>query len=304
MKFVVSLLVIVILAVIIYVVVYQASSHSRFAELFSWNPFRVSSSSVVILPPPRQTPSGVSPENPLKQGETWSQVTPPAGFTAGQLSPFFEKIYVSSLRGARYSGDSSEIVLKTSWGVNVGIDITGWRVRTNKGEVAIPGAVQDYTPYGTFSEGDITLQPNNYVVIYSNANTSSLGKNFRTNKCSGYLNAVFAFDPPLPNDCPTFSRSEIFDFSGRCQNFIQNLYNCRIPTPNEINSFSGPDDSSCLPFLGKINYSGCYERHRRDLDFFSSEWRVWLGQKIPLDPDHDRVLIFDKQGLLVNEYVY
>ena len=40
---------------------------------------------------------------------------------------------------------------------------------------------------------------------------------------------------------------------------------------------------SCKDYaLEKINYNSCVEAHKNDSDFYTNEWRVFLGQETPL----------------------
>ena len=94
------------------------------------------------------------------------------------------------------------------------------------------------------------------------------------------------------------------NFSGRCQSFILSLGSCEEPTPSELNEYSVENDLGCRSYLDTLNYTGCYRTYRYTANFFSNEWRIWLNQAMPFDQQHDRVLLFDRNGLLVNEYVY
>jgi hypothetical protein len=182
------------------------------------------------------------------------------------------------------------------------INITGWRLRSNKGEIIIPQAVNIYEPSGFAPQEDIVLSTNSNVNIYSNQ--SPISRNLRINKCIGYLENTVDFNPPLPQNCPSISRSGIAYLSGQCQSYIFSLGGCKLPEVSFYNSLPGTDEgNACRQFLSTINHSTCFQKHRFDSDFLSNEWWVWANQNI-LDPQHDRLRFFDKQGLLADEYVY
>ena len=63
------------------------------------------------------------------------------------------------------------------------------------------------------------------------------------------------------------------------------------------------NDYACQQFLATLNYKGCFEAHESDADFFSNQWWAWTGSNI-LDPSHDVVNLYDRNGLLVDEYTY
>ena len=232
--------------------------------------------------------------------------TPPAGFTAAQLSPYYGKVRLNWVRPAYGSSGVAEFSLSSALQSGESLAITGWRLASNKSAYAavIPQAVFDYKPLGALIDGPITLTSGSRVSVIGGV--SPLGKNFQLNKCTGYLNDLYAFNPSLPSNCPTpYDRSEITTFPGNCQSFILSLYGCRTIKPDDINRAAGYQDAACRAFLDRFNFNACYERHSQNADFYSGEWRVWLGNIfIPFDREHDRILLFDDRGLLVDQYVY
>lgn len=230
----------------------------------------------------------------------------PSGFSRGQLSSYFDKVKVSAQYNSFYTYNPSEFKIYSGLSNNEKVNVTGWRIKTNNGEIVVPQAVNVYEPSGLAPQEDIVLSANNHVTIYI-AN-SPINKNFRLNKCIGYLQNDYVFFPPLPQNCPTPSRSDISYLSGQCQSYILSLWGCKIPDESSDSFYASIGGSSreevdCRAFLDTINQNGCFQKRRWDDDFLSSEWRVWIRQYI-LDSQHDRILLFDKQGLLVNEYTY
>ena len=139
-------------------------------------------------------------------------------------------------------------------------------------------------------------------MVYIYSSVSAFGRNLRLNKCTGYLENTYDFIPSLPRNCPTIPRSEMYYLKGSCQNYLNSLSSCKVPDPN--NTIVAWDEN-CRQFVERanINYKGCFDRYRTDPDFLSKEWWVWIGINI-LDPYHDRVLLLDKNGLLVDIYIY
>jgi|SRR3989344_8139603 len=241
--------------------------------------------------------------SPKSEISSSPKITPPSGFTVEQLSPFYKKIQLGSIRPARSYNDTSSFILRPDYSVKENINITGWYIKVNFGAtLKIPGAINNYNPFGAFAENDIVVNNRSHQISVSSLKMP-FGKNLRLNKCSGYLNSIYAFSPALPNQCPGVNRGDIVNFTGACQSFILSLGSCRIPTSNEIN-FYASNDSACRDVLNSLNYGSCYSRRNQDVDFLGNEWRVWLGEKIPFDAKHDRILLFDKNNLLVNEYIY
>ncbi|MEK7555639.1 MAG: hypothetical protein AAB516_02365 [Patescibacteria group bacterium] len=228
----------------------------------------------------------------------------PSGFTREQLSPYFQKITVSSVSPNRSQSISSYSTIRLSSGISGEeiINITGWKIKSNRKEIIIPQAVGIYSPLNWEPETDIILSKGNYVYIYSNK--SAFNRNLRLNKCVGFLENIYDFIPSLPQNCPSISRSEYNYLSGECQSYILSLRGCELPKVSFSNSLPGTSEgNACREFLNTISHGSCFKKYRNDSDFFSNEWRVWINADI-LDSQHDRILLYDKIGLLVDEYSY
>ncbi len=218
----------------------------------------------------------------------------PQGFTLAQLSPFFHKVRLEGVSG----GTTGQISLAASLNPGETADITGWEITGNYGGEYVPQAVRVYDPLGVNPPTDIVLGPQDIVNIYPRSSPVNL----RLNKCVGYLNTVNQFNPSLYSTCPYINRSEIQFFSGECQNYILSLGSCQTADPG--NPQIPQNDYSCKDYISKhFSYHACFDAHEGDADFFSHEVRVWAGSN-PLDPFHDRALLLDRQGLLVDSYSY
>lgn len=252
-------------------------------------------SSVTATPP--------APFPPISSGGT-TQVQPqiknraPEGFSEADLSPHFGKIRISSA----YAGSGisyGRVVLSAGFDIGGRINVSGWELRANRGGQFVPQAISLYDPTGLASEGDIFLGSGEALTLYTTQ--SAIGKNLRLNKCIGYLENTNKFTPSLPLACPYLGNEpEVSVFTGRCQDYVRSLGSCRLPDAD-------PDvpsgDYACESFLDSINYRGCFERHRGDPDFLSRDWWAWTGRRF-LDERHDRILLLDRDGKLVDVYSY
>jgi len=224
----------------------------------------------------------------------------PSGFTRDQLSPYFQKLKISAY--GSFFGSGSQIRIYSTLSGKETANITGWRIKSNKGEIIIPQAVNVYEPSGFASPDGIILSGYNTLVIYSG--TSPIGLNLRLNKCIGYLQNTNNFNPSLPLNCPYISRSEISYLYGGCQNYILSLGGCKLPDASFYNILPGnADGDNCRRFLDTLNYYSCFQKHRSDSDFISNEWWAWINQN-NLDPLHDDIRLFDNNSKLVDEYIY
>lgn len=287
-----------------------AFAHPAKAGFFDFLASWIKTRLIKIEPKKTPSPRKTSVSEPKTSASTKSSVLYseipdsqiPAGFSRKDLSPYFKKVKISSAYASSWSLNPSQIRLYSVLKKEEIIDITGWKIKSNLKEIIIPQAVNIYEPSGFASQENIILLNNNYINIYSN--TSPFNKNLRLNKCIGYLGDIYNFNPSLPQNCPSISRSEITYLSGDCQNYIFSLGSCKLPDVSSYNAFPGTDQgNACRAFLNTISHNTCYEKYRFDSDFLSNEWRVWINYDI-LDPKHDRLWLFDKQGLLVDEYIY
>ncbi len=233
---------------------------------------------------------------------TAPQISPqeiPQGFTLQQLSPYFRKVRLTSLSVGGF-GLIGQVGFYTSLGQSEQVDVTGWRVQGNRGALFVPKAVQVYDAAGLTPETDIVLKSGDSLSLYSGGQ-SAVGKNLRMNKCLGYLPTANNFKPSISRSCPSIDRTELVNFSGQCQNYIQSLGSCTIPDFGDVRI--PLPDYACRAFLEKLNYRGCVERYGKDKDFLQSQVYGWIGA-VPFDQYHDKIRLFDGKGLLVDTYDY
>lgn len=246
-----------------------------------------------VVPPPIPEPVPI-PEPP----------TPPPGFNVSQLSPYYGKVRIGNFSYSQDPYTPSSLSLYGDGAIEKPIAITGWKIRGNRGgDIVIPGAVSDFAAVGVMKNGPIQVVSNTVINFWNDR--SPIEKNFRLNKCTGYLNATAVFNQSIPNECPSPVDSNLLvRFSGACQNFINSLGTCAVPTPEEVNIMSVYDNGGCAALLQKFGYVNCYATHYNDTDFFGNEWRVWLAQAIMFDSLHDQLLLLDTNNLLVDRMVY
>lgn len=259
-----------------------------------------------VLPPPSPPPTkppvaGGTPKTPAIDPRTI-----PQGFTLEDLSPYFKQVRVGPVSGSARTYTTISVRANfTDGNIPDGVNVTGWTLVGNrKSEQRIPRAAEVYTPSGSPPLTDIVLRQGHTLAMYS---TSSPIGNFRTNKCMGYIAKSFNFEPRLSASCPTIDKTGISTLKAACQDYINSLGICPVP---DLNAKGVLGDDRCRAFLSDINYGGCFAEHRDDGDFLRSEWRVWLRppektkEEFFLDSRHDRVLLLDNNGFLVDLFTY
>lgn len=230
----------------------------------------------------------------------------PLGFKREELSSYFQKIRISSISPvSQWSSYPASLRIYSYIQKGESINITGWKIKSNRRSFEISKSIDIYRPDGPFDETDIIFLQNSSLIIYGNK--SPFNKNLRLNKCAGYLNNLYDFNPDLPRNCPLISRESYKNLSGECQSYVMSLGSCEIPSADDYNSFPGTDQgNACRTYLNTISYGNCFNKYRNDEDFLSNEWWLWVDKNTfdIFDYQHDTVGIFDKEGKLVDQYVY
>jgi hypothetical protein len=222
----------------------------------------------------------------------------PAGYTAAQLSPYFHDVQFGSVSAGSFYSYGTITLNDNNYNSTGTIDITGWQIKSNNGDEYIPQAVNLYDPTGLAPESDIKIKTGDTVFIYS----SSAPFNLRLNECIGYAAHVAHFVPALPLTCPYINQSQLQQFSGACQNYLNTIGQCQAP------ALSGPqvptNDYACMNYLeNNFTYRSCFNQHSADANFLSNQVWVWTGSS-PVNQYHDTVRLLDKNGLLVDQYIY
>ena len=209
-----------------------------------------------------------------------------------------KKEYVTLRNGGYFGFGSTQIA----------VNITGWTIENSKKEkYAIPKALN--IPYIDADTVDILLPSGGE--IYAVTGFSDIGMNFRENGCTGYLNQYYQLTPPINSSCMDHQsssqiRSRFLDMglSGECIDFVSSLPSCRIPTFTFENS--GKIGNNCITYISQnISYNGCVKNYRNDKNFMKNTWHIFLNRSQKLfDPKHDRVILRDSQGLIVDQFEY
>jgi hypothetical protein len=236
-------------------------------------------------------PSGTSGVTPPKS------VDVPGWVDSTKISPYFREIRMSSLSAGSTRSQGS-VTLKSSSNRAGKINITGWQIKAKNGGIFIPQGVERYFGAGLSVEGDISLAKGDYLTIYTSV--SPLGQNIRLNKCMGYLQEEIKFNPSISKQCPRPDVDSVRPYSSGCIDYVRTISTCEVPKSNPPVPYS---DYRCREYLQQFNYKGCYSNHYGDANFLSSQWRAWAGALF-LNSSHDRVLLLDKQGLVVDYREY
>lgn len=217
------------------------------------------------------------------------------------VSSDFQKMEIRSVHAKESDFKKDYFVLRNN--SKETINISGWTVKTKAETIVIPKAVKNLrVPFSGSYASDIELGYRDEVLI--SASLSPNGTNFRTNKCTGYLDQLSQFHPSLDEDCPYLDKSKYSHLKKTCRDFIDDLGRCEIP--DYSNDLAVSSDSQCTGFLNEhFAYDPCYDAYYQDPDFFDNKWRVFLGRSADiLDNGSDTMILRDRSGLKVDEYEY
>ena len=218
-------------------------------------------------------------------------------------SPYFEKIKISSVN-SQTSSRSSLITLNTYLEKEEEINITGWQIRGKRGSFTIPQGIEKYNPYyNPVPDENIFIKRSDRIYLSGASNPLGRGRNFRPNKCIGYLDNYRDFPIPLSKNCPKPTSGEISHLDPCCQEFILRLGRCTIPDYSSNLRIS--TDSECVVYLiDNFHYADCYRKYSRDEDFVENNWHIYMNSNIVVSDNCDTLYLRDQNGLLVNKYSY
>jgi hypothetical protein len=92
-------------------------------------------------------------------------------------------------------------------------------------------------------------------------------------------------------------------FNGECIDAIDAVPSCRQP----VGPFAaGVIGDRCINYMREnFSYIGCVKNFRDTRDFLGDTWRVSLNRvKKMFNSRHDRVFLWDQNGLLADEFEY
>lgn len=237
--------------------------------------------------------------------------TPPqlSGVNYGDSSPYRNAVTMSHyVSGAGSSDPRGEYIeLSVSQSAGVPVNISGWTLRSEAtgNAMSIPKGTEVPASGVVNAAQDIVLSPGDRAIIISGQ--SPIGASFRENKCIGYFTTFQKFSPSLPQNCPTPTDELSTSFGGNyirdaaCVDYVKSLNRCQVvltPPP----TVSG----SCQTFVVKyLNYNGCVDAHRSDVDFKGSTWHLYLGRSNAMWRTKNEVVkLVDVNGKTVDAFNY
>lgn len=237
----------------------------------------------------------------LVRARTKSAVDPTPALRTFRInnSPYFGKIKITYIRSK--SSTYPSLITLSSW-LKKGekLNITNWRLRAYKKEITIPQGIEKYQ--SLVLPHDIFVKRGDKIFLIGGKSPLGRRKNFRLNKCFGYFLSSLNFFPWFSKNCPKPSLKEISHLNPYCQDFILRLSRCKIPDYSD--NFKVRANLECKSFIREtFNYNSCFKKHSKDEDFLKSYWYIYTSPDVA-HKLHDTLYLYDKNGLLVDKYLY
>lgn len=260
---------------------------------------------------PRVKDPFIEPPPPLGTGETYNAVKPVGvkDATTGKTiekAPTENKIAFYGKGNARITDAAREYLeIRAARENTKPIQISGWTLKsavTGKSATIGNGV---YLPIAgrVNPEQTISLAPGGRAFLTTGR--SPKGYSFRLNMCTGYFEEFQDFSPWLPLNCPYPKNENLpVGLTDACMDYIEKFGRCDAATGPLPLSFS--NDPLCQEYVGEnINYGACVDTHKSDPDFYSTEWRVYLGRDQELwKSERETILLLDENGKVVDTVAY
>ncbi|MFH1226091.1 MAG: lamin tail domain-containing protein [bacterium] len=245
-----------------------------------------------------------------KEKDGLADLTPANYQFTVRLSPNYHKVRISgsSVKSADYQKEKLELYNNTDKAIN----ITGWTLEAEKkgSTYTIPQAyfIPKYNDLGF--NVNLELKSDQKTIIYTQPSPLGYSRDvksqygFRLNKCVGYLNYTYDFNPPLPKQCPKIELTdeETNIYGQACADSAKKLSTCQLLTNDILKKCT----ANCQALLKeKVGYDACVANHRTDIDFLKDQWQIYIGATNDFWKNSgDAIVLKDEHGLVVDRYEY
>ncbi|MCH7604453.1 hypothetical protein IID24_00425 [Patescibacteria group bacterium] len=258
-------------------------------------------------------PAGVQEYTFFVRARVGGTIDPTPAFRtfSTNTSPYFDKITISRITSPT-SSRSSTITLGIHLAEDEKVNVTNWQFQTTIDKYKIPKGVTLFTnDVRTTIKEDILLERGHSITIMTRQNPLANNVNFRTNKCFGFLEEELNISLPGKNSCPVdliISSENLSFYSPACQDFVNKHVKRGCTFPDFSQNLGVLADFSCVSLLqsleDKFTYDSCYQQYSQDENFIRNTWYVYNEGNEFLRRGHDRIILFDENGLFIDKYIY
>jgi len=177
------------------------------------------------------------------------------------------------------------------------VGITHWKLKNDSGQKVFLGKTSILPHFGKVNETTPTKITGAFTLIIQNGQ-SPIGVSFAVNKCSSYLSQFQEYTPPISTEnCPM----DLFPPDTACKAFVSGIPTCQTFRK----TLPGNLSAACRDYINThMNYNGCVADHKNDADFYTGEWRIFLGQDGELFKKGETIILLDAVGDVIAEVEY
>lgn len=207
------------------------------------------------------------------------------------------KIKISDVSGTSETPQFESITIENG-SEKENISITGFVISSDKSSFIIPKG-HHLLGSSASAEDPIILRPRERAIITVGKQAKLM--DFRENLCTGYYSEFSDYTPSLSSSCPRPDTRELLQLSDRCINVIERTSTCRTADLQDILI-----ESVCSEYINQnLNYAGCVRNYQSRSDFFSDHWLIWMQRTEEFFRNtHDKIILKDRLGRVVDEYSY
>ncbi|MEK9131983.1 MAG: hypothetical protein AAB447_03675 [Patescibacteria group bacterium] len=219
-----------------------------------------------------------------------------------ETSKYVKEISIENYSSPGSTKPSEEYVtIRASAGNTKKIVLTGWKLKSGVYGQSVEIGSGVYLPQlGSINtEQPIELSPGGRAIVVTGR--SAIGVSFRENLCTGYFEQYQDFRPALSFNCPMIRDEDIpadpHGFNNYCLDTLDRIPRCQVFT-----AFTTALTPECQRYIVNYNnYPGCLNLHKNEPNFYSTTWRVFLGQdKSIWHTKREIIELIDPSGKIVD----
>jgi hypothetical protein len=237
---------------------------------------------------------------------TVTDSAPPGDIQYGTPSPAVGRASLEAGNVHASNPQEEYVIVRAAYDNAGAIDVSGWTIQsmTSGKKLVIPLAASPFISGIVNRVGPAMLSPGAFALVSSGI--SPIGVSFRETICTGYLNQMQPFAPPLSNSCPSrervipYTESNVALYGESCFAYLRTLPACEFPGSVPANL-----SANCRNALANtFTYNGCVRAFQAAPDFSLSSWRLYGSYTKELWSSHDTLRLVDASGRVVDSIAY
>ncbi|MBI5139949.1 MAG: peptidoglycan-binding protein [Candidatus Vogelbacteria bacterium] len=238
-----------------------------------------------------------APASAVKTATT-TIATPKPTTTISATSTARDKIKIANVARTSTKPEGQYIVIRNTLGKQP-IDVTGFKIVTSINNQYIIPRGHTIPGINPVPQDNVILKLNDTIKIIVGRQINQI--NFQENLCTGYFDEKVSYGDALSHNCPKPDYlSRVAMLPDYCVAVFDKTPACKTIDTQET------QQENCLQFsTDHFNYQGCLRDFRDKTNFLKGNWLVWMQRATTFfRPLHDMVILYDKEGKIVDQYKY